>query len=74
MTVVELINILVEQYGDLTSNNTKIGLGFERYKDLSKMGGHKKMLRRLTGVDGEYKTAEAFTKLRNMAVLWVIRP
>lgn len=74
MTLMELIDVLVEQYGDFTSNNTKIGLGFERYQELKDMKCHDKMLMRLTGVEGEFKESEAFTKLRNMAVLWVIRP
>ena len=74
MTLMELIDALVEQYGDFTSNNTKIGLGFERYQELKDMKCHDKMLIRLTGVNGEFKESEAFNKLRNMAVLWVIRP
>jgi hypothetical protein len=38
------------------------------------MNCHDKMLMRLTGMDGEFKEAEAFTKIRNLAALWVIRP
>jgi hypothetical protein len=63
--------MLVEEYGDFTLNNTKIGLGFERFNGVQNKD---KMLRRLTGVHGEFKEAEAFTKLRNIIVLWVIRP
>lgn len=74
MTLMELIDALVEQYGDFTSNSTKIGLGFERYQELKDMKCHNKMLTRLTGANGEFKESEAFNKLRNMAVLWVIRP
>ncbi|MGB4680002.1 hypothetical protein [Methanothrix sp.] len=72
MTVVELINMLVESYGDFTSNNTKIGLGgFDRLKDLN---DGKKILERLSGKHGRFKEAEAFAKLRNVIVIWVIAP
>lgn len=73
MTLVELIHTLVELFGDFTSNSTKIGLGFERFGE---MDAHQtdRMLERLTGAGGPFKEAEAFTKLRNSVVLWVITP
>jgi hypothetical protein len=72
MTIVELANTIVESYGDFTSNSTKIGLGgFERFKDLN---DSEKMLERLSGMHGRFKEAEAFAKLRNMIVIWVIAP
>lgn len=73
MTLVELINTLVELFGPFTLNNTKIGLGFERFKEMNE-DQRDKMLIRLTGKDGDFKEAEAFTKLRNMVILWVIIP
>jgi hypothetical protein len=69
MTLVEIINILIESYGDLTLNDTKIGIGFERFKQ---MHNPNKMLTRLTGARGQFKEAEAYTKFRNMIVLWTI--
>lgn len=72
MTLVELINILVESYGDFTSNSTKIGLGgFERFRDLNE---HEKILERFSGMNGKYKEVEAYAKLRSMIVLWIIAP
>lgn len=73
MTLVGLINTLVELFGDFTSNNTKIGLGFERFKEMHDPQKGK-MLERLTGEAGNFKEAEALTKLRNSVVLWVIAP
>ena len=73
MTLVELINTLVELFGDFTSNNTKIGLGFERFKEMYNPQKDK-MLERLAGEKGNFKEAEALTKLRNSVVLWVITP
>jgi hypothetical protein len=73
MTLVELINTLVELFGDFTSNNTKIGLGFERFKKMYDPQKDK-MLERLAGEKGNFKEAEALTKLRNSVVLWVITP
>jgi hypothetical protein len=73
MTLVEMINTLVELFGDFTSNNTKIGLGFERFKKMYDPQKDK-MLERLAGEKGNFKEAEALTKLRNSVVLWVITP
>ena len=73
MILVELINTLVELFGPFTLNNTKIGLGFERFKEMNE-DQRDKMLGRLTGNDGDFKEAEAFTKLRNLVVLWIILP
>jgi|LGVF01.1.fsa_nt_gb hypothetical protein len=73
MTLVELINTLVGEFGDFTSNNTKIGLGFERFMEM--YGPQKvEMLKRLAGERGNFKEVEALTKLRNSVVLWVITP
>ncbi len=69
--LIDIINISVELYGDFTSNNTRIGLGFERFTDIYDPN---KMLRRLAGLDGEFKEAEACTKFRSMVMLWVLTP
>jgi len=73
MTLVGLINTLVELFGGFTSNNTKIGLGFERFKQMYDPQKDK-MLERLVGEKGNFKEAEALTKLRNSVVLWVLSP
>jgi len=73
LCVIELINTLVDLFGGFTSNNTRIGLGFERF---TKMDQHHKerLLRRITGEDGVFKQAEACTKIRNSTNLWIIIP
>lgn len=73
LAVVKLVSTLVGAFGDFTSNNTRIGLGFERLKEMDKPY-KQKFLGRLTGKDGGFKEAEALTKLRNSTNLWVITP
>lgn len=73
MCLVKLVDTLVKLFGDFTSNNIRIGLGFERLTAMERT--HKeKFLRRLTGEDGGFKEAEALTKLRGSTNLWVITP
>jgi len=73
LCLVKLIDTLVRLFGDFASNNTRIGLGFERITQMDPI--HKeRFLRRLTGADGGFKEAEAVTKLRNSINLWVITP
>jgi hypothetical protein len=71
MILVDIINMLVEEYGEFTVNNSKICLGFERFFDFPR---HDKLYRRLTGADGEFKEAEALTRFRNNIALWRINP
>jgi len=73
LCLIELINTLVGLFGGFTSNNTRIGLGFERFRDMDQH--HKaRLLRRITGEDGVFKQAEACTKIRNSTNLWIITP
>lgn len=73
MSLVELIDTLVKLYGDFTSNDTRIGIGLERLS-LMYSPEREKLIKRLTGQEGPFKKAEAYTKLRNAANLWIIKP
>jgi len=64
---------MVSLFGRLTSNNTRIGLGFERFTQMEQ-DSQKKLLSRLTGEKGIFKEAEAYTKLRDSINIWIITP
>lgn len=71
MSVTELIVILVAVFGKFTLDDTRIGLGFERFG----MAALKvKFLRRLSGEYGSFKRAEALAKFRCSIDMWVITP
>lgn len=73
MCVIKLICTMVSLFGRLTSNNTRIGLGFERFTQMEQ-DSQKKLLSRLTGEKGIFKEAEAYTKLRDSINIWIITP
>ncbi len=70
MTVVFFLNTLVELFGCLTLNDARIGMGFERMKDIhSSYKGE--MLRRLAGEQGFFKQIEAMTAFKNSVNVWI---
>lgn len=73
MTVIDLINNLIDLVGDFTLNDTRIGLDFERFGKIEKKQ-RKRLLVRLSGERGNFKKAEALTRLRESINMWVIKP
>jgi hypothetical protein len=71
MTLVTLVNTLVDIFGGFTDGERRIGLGFERIKDL-KYPYKEDFLVRLSGEAGTFKQAEALTTLKNAVNLWVV--
>jgi hypothetical protein len=76
MCMIELINTIVETYGNFTSNQTRIGIGLKRLQDWNNISKEerKKFLRRLHGEKGAFKKAEAYAKIRSDVDLWIIKP
>jgi hypothetical protein len=71
MTVVFFLNTLFELFGCLTQNDTRIGMGFERMKDI-RSPYKEEMLRRLAGEKGIFKQIEAMTAFKHSVNVWII--
>lgn len=72
MTVVELINNIIETYGKSTSGETRIGIGLERLSNISDKE-REKIINRFKGEKGVFKKAEAYSRIRTDFNFWAIK-
>ena len=73
MSVVELINNIIETYGQSTSDETRIGIGLERLSNISDKE-REKIIKRFKGEKGVFKKAEAYARIRTDFNFWIIKP
>ncbi len=73
MSVVELINNIIETYGKSTSDETRIGIGLERLSNVSDKE-REKIIKRFKGEKGVFKKAEAYARIRTDFNFWIIKP
>lgn len=76
ISLTELIMILINIFGAITVNDTRIGIGMERLGQLGYEYSpeREKLIKRMTCLEGPFKKMEAYKKIKDAANLWIIRP
>jgi len=71
-TLVRLLVTILGNYGPLTDRRTRIYLEFKDLNDRTRT--NPELLRRMTGVDGNFKQQEAFKKALDSVFIWKANP